>query len=55
MNKKIKSTNIVIDKTIKDPVAIFESEVVKSGNGAVVKARKKYIGKKAIVTILGDK
>jgi len=31
--------------------AVFESEVVKSGNGAVVKALKKHIGKDVIVLI----
>ena len=40
---------------IKNPDAHFDSEVVKSGNGAVVKAYKKYIGKKATVIIGGKK
>lgn len=32
-------------------IAVFESEVVPSGNGAVVKAFKKYIGKDVIVLV----
>lgn len=33
------------------PSEVFESEVTKSGNGAVIKAFKKHIGKKALVII----
>lgn len=33
------------------PEQVFESEVVKSGNGAVIKAFKRHIGKKAVVII----
>lgn len=29
----------------------FESDIVKSGNGAVAKARKKWIGKKCLIII----
>ncbi len=46
MKHKIKFEKIL------NPLATFESEVVKSGNGAVVKALKKFIGKKAYVVIL---
>lgn len=34
-----------------EPDDVFESEVVKSGGGAVVKAFKRHIGKKAVVII----
>ncbi len=37
-----------------DPLAIFESKVVKSGNGAVVKAFKRYLGKEVIIIVKKD-
>lgn len=47
---------IEINDTIQvKPEQVFESEVVKSGNGAVIKAFKRHIGKKAIVIIKDDK
>ena len=36
---------------IKEPFAVFDTEIVKSGNGAVAKAYKKYIGRKATIII----
>jgi putative transposon-encoded protein len=39
---------------IEDPEASFDSEVVPSGNGAVVKAYKRYIGRKATVVVKGE-
>ena len=47
----MKNKKIVFEKVI-NPLATFESEVVKSGNGAVIKSFKKYRGKKAYVVIL---
>lgn len=47
-----KPITINIKKVISvDPMDIFESEIVKSGNGAVAKAFKKDIGKKCIIII----
>jgi len=42
---------IEIEKVV-NPLATFESEVVRSGNGAVIKSFKKFRGKKAYVIIL---
>jgi len=43
---------IKLEDNIKvNPKNIFESEVVKSGNGAVIKAFKKFIGKKVVVIV----
>lgn len=51
-----KPVEIKIEETLTvRPDAIFQSEVVKSGNGAVIKAFKRHIGKKAIVIIKEDK
>jgi len=44
---KIKINKII---TIK-PEEIFESEIVKNGNGAVAKAYKKHIGKKCLIIV----
>lgn len=49
MSRK-KPIKLDISKDI-DPLAIFESVVVKSGNGAVIKAFKRYLGKEVIVII----
>ena len=51
--KALKEVKLKIEKII-NPKAMFEKPVVKSGEGAVVYAEKKYIGKKALVIILGD-
>ena len=37
------------------PDEVFYSEVVRSGNGAVIKAFKKYIGKQCMVIIMAKK
>lgn len=37
------------------PELIYEANVVKSGNGAVIKSYKRFIGKAATIIIRGDK
>lgn len=44
-----------ITKQINKPLAYYEREVTKSGNGAIVYVEKKFIGRKAIIVIQGDK
>ena len=34
-----------------EPEEIYQSNVVKSGNGAVIKSFKRFLGKKAVVII----
>ena len=50
----MKNLDVKLKRTIEDPLAIFQSEVVRSGNGAVIKAYKRYEGKKATVIIEKD-
>jgi putative transposon-encoded protein len=51
MSRK-KPIEIELNRKLKiDPEFIFESEVVPGGNGAVIKAYKKFIGLKATVII----
>ena len=53
MSKK-EPVEIKVRKTYTvEPEQVFESEVVSSGNGAVIKAFKRFIGKKCIVLIGG--
>ena len=40
------------DKIKVKPEFVYESNVVKSGNGGVIKSRKRFVGKKAIIIIM---
>lgn len=52
INKMTKKIIIKQEKTIKiDPEFVYNAEVKKSGNGAVINSLKKFIGKKATVVI----
>ena len=53
MSRK-KPIQIKIDE-IKNPEAIFESKVVKSGNGAVIRSYLRYLGKPVIVIVKKQK
>lgn len=51
---KQKPVKIIINDTIEvKPEGIYRSEVVKSGNGAVIKFFKRFIKKKVIVIVEG--
>tara|TARA_R100000750_G_scaffold45038_1_gene30222 strand:- start:161 stop:439 length:279 start_codon:yes stop_codon:yes gene_type:complete len=51
MSRK-KPVKIVINKVIEvEPDGIYYSEVVKSGNGAVIKFYKRFLNKKVIVIV----
>jgi len=51
---KQKPLTIEIEETIKvNPAEIYRAKVVKSGNGAVVKSFKRFIGKKVIIIVEG--
>ena len=48
-----KTIRIITEGTIiVEPGAIFYGKIVPSGNGAVISARKKYIGQSAVVILL---
>ena len=54
MSKK-EPIRIEIEKTLNvSPEDIYQAQVVKSGNGAIIKSFKRYLGKEVIV-ILADK
>lgn len=53
MSRK-KPIKITIDE-IDNPEAIFESEVVKSGNGAVIRSYLRYLGREVIVIVKKQK
>lgn len=51
MSRK-KPIEINIERNIRvNPSGVFHSEVVRSGNGAVIKSYKRFIGKKVIVIV----